>query len=92
MKKQFCQSCGMPISKEEDFGTNKDGSLNNEFCVYCYKDGAYTNSDITMEETLEIGLKGIDENPDMNKFMKFLIKKMYPAQLKKLKRWNNSSL
>ena len=29
----FCNSCGRPIVKE-DYGTNKDGSLNPEFCKY----------------------------------------------------------
>ena len=87
MKKQFCQSCAMPMDKPETFGSNKDGSANSEFCVYCFKDGEYTAPDITMNEMLEIGLKGIDKNTEMNSFMKFLIKKIYPSQLKKLKRW-----
>ncbi|MDR1096440.1 MAG: zinc ribbon domain-containing protein, partial [Spirochaetaceae bacterium] len=38
----FCQSCGMPLSKDEDFGTNTDGSKNNDYCAYCYKDGKFT--------------------------------------------------
>ena len=36
---KFCQSCGMPLS-EEVLGTNADGSKNEEYCIYCYKDGA----------------------------------------------------
>jgi hypothetical protein len=32
----FCQSCGMPLSKGEDFGTNAGGSKNDDYCVYCY--------------------------------------------------------
>ena len=87
MKKQFCQSCGMPMSKDEEFGTNEDGTLNNEYCSYCFKNGAYIDADITMNEMLKMGLKGIDENTEMSKLMKFMIKKMYPFQIKKLKRW-----
>ena len=34
-----CQSCGMPIEKDEIIGTNADGSKNNDYCVYCFKDG-----------------------------------------------------
>ena len=30
-------------------GTNADGSKNEEYCIYCYKDGVFT-SDCTMEE------------------------------------------
>ena len=40
----FCNSCGRPIVKE-DYGTNKDGSLNPDFCRDCYQDGEYTEPD-----------------------------------------------
>ena len=42
METKFCQSCGMPLQKNEEFGTNHDGSKNEEYCCYCYKDGAFT--------------------------------------------------
>ena len=38
---QFCQSCGMPLTSAEDFGTNADGSTNFDYCRYCYQDGKY---------------------------------------------------
>lgn len=47
----FCQSCGMPLRTPELFGTNQDGSPNQEYCCYCYKDGAFT-SDCTMDEMI----------------------------------------
>lgn len=37
----FCQSCGMPLSDKSQFGTESDGSLSEEYCVYCYKDGNF---------------------------------------------------
>lgn len=45
---KVCQSCAMPMADESLFGTNKDGSQNDEYCKYCYENGAYTN-----EQTLE---------------------------------------
>ena len=42
MEARFCQSCGMPLQKNEELGTNHDGSKNEEYCCYCYKDGAFT--------------------------------------------------
>ena len=48
---KFCQSCGMPLT-EEVLGTNADGSKNEDYCIYCYKDGDYT-SDCTMEQMAE---------------------------------------
>lgn len=54
MEKQatFCQSCAMPLTKAEDFGTNADGGQNEDYCGYCYKDGDFTSHG-TMEEMVE---------------------------------------
>jgi hypothetical protein len=49
----FCQSCAMPLQKPGDFGTNADGSKNNEYCQYCYQKGKFTEPDITMEQMIE---------------------------------------
>lgn len=38
MEQKFCQSCGMPLT-EEILGTNADGIKNEDYCIYCYKDG-----------------------------------------------------
>ncbi len=51
MEQKFCQSRGMPLS-EEILGTNADGSKNGDYCIYCYKDDAFTG-DFTMEEMAE---------------------------------------
>ena len=64
---KFCQSCGMPLT-EEILGTNADGSKNEEYCIYCYKDGAFTN-ECTMEEMAEFCSKFVEEynkNTGMN--------------------------
>jgi len=47
MEQRFCQSCGMPLT-EEVLGTNVDGSKNEDYCMYCYKDGNFLQ-DCTME-------------------------------------------
>nr|WP_122012085.1 zinc ribbon domain-containing protein [Maliibacterium massiliense] len=44
---RYCQSCGMPLT-DDLLGTQKDGSTQQDYCVYCYKDGAFT-SDVDME-------------------------------------------
>lgn len=51
MEQKFCQSCGMPLT-EEILGTNADKSKNEEYCIYCYKDGVFTG-DYTMEQMAE---------------------------------------
>ena len=56
---KFCQSCGMPLTPEM-LGTNADGSKNEDYCIYCYKDGKFTN-DCTMDEMIEFCAQFVDE-------------------------------
>lgn len=49
---KFCQSCGMPLTDEALFGANRDGSKNEDYCVYCYKKGAFVQ-ECTMEEMID---------------------------------------
>ena len=49
----FCQSCAMPMQKPEDFGTNANGSRNQDYCRYCYQNGQFTEPGITMEQMIE---------------------------------------
>ncbi|MDR1129712.1 MAG: zinc ribbon domain-containing protein [Prevotellaceae bacterium] len=44
METKICQNCGMPMKTAEEFGTNKDGSINTDYCVYCIKDGVFMPS------------------------------------------------
>jgi hypothetical protein len=48
----ICQSCGMPMKIDSDFGTNADESKNEEYCTYCYQKGQLTNSNMTMEQMI----------------------------------------
>jgi hypothetical protein len=60
MEGRFCQSCGMPLEAEEHFGTNADQSKNEEYCVYCFKDGAFTQ-DMTTDEMIEHCVQYLDD-------------------------------
>lgn len=51
-KMKFCQSCGMPLAKPEDHGTEEDGKASQDYCQYCYQKGAFTSS-MTMEEMID---------------------------------------
>lgn len=42
MPEHFCQSCGMPVMDPAVQGTEADGSPSDEYCKWCYQDGAYT--------------------------------------------------
>ena len=59
MEQHFCQSCGMPMTAENR-GTNADGSCNEDYCAYCYKDGKFTQ-DFTMSQMIEFCLQFLDQ-------------------------------
>ena len=54
---EICQSCGMPLEKEEFLGTNKDQSKNKDYCLFCYKDGKFTDEGISMEEKIKKNIR-----------------------------------
>ena len=85
---QFCQSCGMPLTQNEDCGTNADGSINFDYCKYCYEGGKFLQ-DCTMEEMIEHCAQFVDE---VNKHMpRPMTRDEYKAMMRgffpMLKRW-----
>ena len=50
-KPPFCQSCGMPLSKDpEGGGSERDGSRSTEYCSKCYRAGQFTEPDISVDQ------------------------------------------
>lgn len=46
-----CQSCGMPLAKDEHGGgTEADGTKSSKYCSHCYENGRFTLPDITLPE------------------------------------------
>ena len=70
------------IQKQEQLGTNKDGSINNDYCKYCYENGEFID-DVTMEEYIEICSQYGSQAGMTNEEMKEHLKKVFPT----LKRW-----
>ena len=50
-RKLVCQCCGMPLD-DATLGRNADGTLNEDYCQWCYADGTYTYSD--MDELIDV--------------------------------------
>ena len=46
--------------EEYTLGKEADGSKNQDYCLYCYKNGHFTK-DCTMDEMIEFNLKYLDE-------------------------------
>ena len=71
MTETICQSCSMPLVKEEDFGKNRDGSKNKDYCAYCYKDGEFSDKTMTAEKMIGVCIpflvkEGVEEQEAKN--------------------------
>ena len=50
----FCQSCGMPLSRDaQGGGTEADGRKTTEYCSHCYRAGAFTQPQLTMQQMMD---------------------------------------
>jgi len=83
-KGPFCQSCGMPLEKTEDFGTAADGFRVNDYCRFCFQNGAFADPGISMQGMIDkcagiLARQGIMPEPQAKALMTEVIPK--------LKRW-----
>jgi len=77
----------MPLN-DGNKGTNADGSINEDYCVYCYKDGKFTQ-DMTMEQMIDFCAQFTDEinkNSGQN-ISQEQAKEMMRQYFPQLKRW-----
>lgn len=85
--RKFCQSCSMPIDQPEMAGTEKDGTISNEYCVYCYQQGAFINPEMTLDEMKKL----VRKQMEIRKMNEPLIN-MAVGSLPFLKRWRKPEL
>lgn len=83
MENKICQSCSMPLENEEVIGINQDGSKNNDYCIYCFKDGKFTDDIKTLEEYTEYSLQFAEQAGMTEEQMREHCKNVLPT----LKRW-----
>ena len=80
-RKLICQCCGMPL-EDEIMSMEKDGSINEEYCKWCYKDGNFTYNDME-------SLISFCENTMSNEtFSKQQVRNYMSNLLPKLKHWS----
>lgn len=82
MENKICQSCGMPITSNEQLGTNKDGSASNDYCKYCFESGEFIDK-VTMNEYIEMCSRHGSQAGMTNEEMKEHCTLIFPT----LKRW-----
>ena len=88
MEEKYCQCCGMPMgTTDEMYGTNADGSKSEDYCKYCFENGAFT-ADCTMDEMIEACVPHMaSANSGMSEDE---ARKMMKGFFPKLKRWKQN--
>jgi hypothetical protein len=85
---KVCQSCGdVPLNSEDMHGKNADGSINEDYCRYCFPNGAFNKPNETLDEMVESMVPGYLKSgdfPDAESARKELYQRVC-----NLKRWIN---
>lgn len=85
----FCQSCAMPMDAPDKFGTNVDNTPSDQYCVYCYQNGSFTQPDVSLAEMIEfcaaimvekMGMSREEAKAQLSQFMPMLARWRGKAQ------------
>ena len=78
----ICQCCGMPLSEDSMISREPDGSYNEEYCKWCYSDGAfaYESKDALIEFL-------ISHMPNPENATEEVRRSQYDLYLSQLKHW-----
>jgi len=81
-----CQSCGMPMSRDEEGGgTNADGTKSAMYCSHCYARGRFTLPELTVDQ-MQALVRG-----KLREFgMPALLGWFFARKVPKLARWSNA--
>lgn len=77
----FCQCCGMPL-KDGIISREPDGSWNEDYCKWCYSDGAFVYH--SKETLLDFLLAHMPNPEDIDEVER---RAQYDAYLSQLKHW-----
>ena len=86
MNHKNCQSCGMPMKRDEKGGgTNADGTMSTMYCSKCYEAGKFSSPNMTVGE-MQTLVKGKLKEFGFPGFIAGWFTKGIP----KLERWKNT--
>ena len=78
----ICQCCGMPLSEDDMISREPDGSYNEDYCKWCYVEGAFAyESKDGLLEFLISHMPNPDNTPEEVR------KSQYDQYLSQLKHW-----
>lgn len=75
-RKLTCQCCGMPL-EDAIISHNQDGSMNEEYCKWCFADGTYTYHD--MNELIDVCVQNMVGEHFTEQQARSYMKKMLPT-------------
>ena len=82
MQTRICQSCGMPMVTSDMLSTERNGSINEDYCKWCYRDGEFIDK-VSMNQYIEMcsqfGAQAGMSNDEMREYCT----RLFPT----LKRW-----
>ena len=83
-----CQSCGMPLKRDEQGGgTNADGTKSTMYCSHCFQNGKFTLPDISVEQMKERVKQKLKEFG-----IPGFLSSFFTSGIPKLYRWHNVSI
>jgi hypothetical protein len=74
----------MPLQQPGYYGTHADGSEARDYCTYCYRDGAFTLPDLTLEGMIQRSVAYMSQNLG---FTPGKAEEMSRAVIPQLSRW-----
>lgn len=85
--RNVCQSCGMPIPRRGDHGTDLGGRLDEDYCHHCFSEGSFTQPNVSLDEMIDrmAGFAG-ELNKTPNEAVAYA-RRLLPT----LKRWRDST-
>lgn len=75
-RKLICQCCGMPL-EDAIISHNEDGSMNEDYCKWCFADGTYTYHD--MNELIDVCVKNMVSDSFTEQQARSYVEKMLPT-------------
>ena len=84
-EENVCQSCCVVLDQDELAGTEANGEKSQDYCIYCYKEGKFTQPDATLDVMINISAEvWADKDPNVTiEQAKAQLRKKLPF----LKRW-----
>jgi hypothetical protein len=82
-----CQSCGAPLRRPGDHGTDLGGRVDADYCHFCFREGRFTHPDISLDEMIELSASNAIEEDVPRERAFASARRLVPT----LKRWRDST-